>query len=188
MKFNSHGFSLIELMVVVVIIAVLLSIATLQFNTWQVKSNIDTQTRELLSDLSDARLGAIQTKGSRTVILTPTSAAFWSYSTNEQVMPVSPATGRLLQMRYFKNPIVTASSNNGLFGGNIGFNSNGFTDDFNSTFTSNQMIVAQPPGTTNPTLVAPSPTGTDAAIDCLVISTTKINVGKYINGTGCVFQ
>lgn len=187
MKFNSHGFTLVEMMVVVVIMAILLSIATLQFNSWLIKSNIDTQTRELLADLSNARLGAIQTKGSRTVILSPNSMAFRSYTTNE---PVTLATGQLLFTKTFKNPIVTASSHGGPFGGNIGFNSNGFTDDFDDpTFTSNQMIVAQPPGGTGvKTIVAPPPTGTVAAIDCLVISQTKINVGKYINGTGCVFR
>ena len=162
------------MMVVVVIMAILLSIGTLQFNTWQIKSSIDTQTRELLADLSDARLGAIQTKGNRTAILSATSAAFRSYTTNE---PVTLTTGRQLFTKTLKNSIMKAKDNNGTFVscGNIGFNSVGFTNDFDNTFSSNQTIVAQP-------------TGTAAVIDCLVVSTTMINVGKYINGTGCVFR
>lgn len=164
MKLDSRGFTLTELVVVVAIFTFLLGLATLQFNSWQIKAGIDTQTRELLADLSDARLGAMQTKGSRTAIVSPTSVAFRSYTTNE---PVTLATGRLLFTKTLKHSILTA--------GNIGFNSNGFTDDFDSTFSSNQTIVAQP-------------TGTAAAIDCLTVSQTKINVGKYINGTGCVFQ
>jgi type IV fimbrial biogenesis protein FimT len=163
MKFNSHGFTMVEMLIVVVIMAILLSLATLQFNSMQAKSSIETQTRELLADLSDARLGAIQTKGSRTVILNPTSAMFRSYTTNE---PVTLTTGKLLFTKNFKNSISTA--------GNIGFNSNGFTNDFDNTFTSNQTISVQP-------------SGTAAAIDCLVISMTKINLGKYNNGS-CVFQ
>jgi len=185
MKFNSHGFTIVEMLIVVVIMTVLMSIATMQFSSWKGRFIIDTQTRELLADLSDARLGAIQTKGSRTVILSPTSAMFRSYTTNE---PVTLSTGQLYLTKYFKNPIVTAASpNNILFGGNIGFNSNGFTNDFDSTFTSNQMIVAQPPGTNVQSITAPAPAGTNAAVDCLVISMTKINVGKYNNGS-CVFQ
>jgi prepilin-type N-terminal cleavage/methylation domain-containing protein len=163
MKFNSHGFTLIEMLIVVVVMAVLLSLATLQFNSWQVKTNINTQTRELLADISDARLGAIQTKGSRTVILSPTSAMFRSYTTNELV---TLANGKLLFTKKFKNSIV--------YSGNIGFNSNGLTNDFDNTFNSNQTLVIQP-------------SGTAAAIDCLVISMTKINVGKYNNGS-CAFQ
>jgi type IV fimbrial biogenesis protein FimT len=172
MKINSHGFTITELLVVVVIFAFLLSMATLQFNSWQVKSGIETQTRELLADLSDARLGAIQTKGSRTAILSATSAAFRSYTTNE---PVTLATGRLLFTKYFKHSIMKAQDNNGTFVscGNIGFGSNVFTNY--TGFASTQTIVVQP-------------TGTSAAIDCLVVSTTKINLGKYKNGTGCVFQ
>ncbi|MGD0587051.1 MAG: prepilin-type N-terminal cleavage/methylation domain-containing protein, partial [Oryzomonas sp.] len=93
MKFNSHGFTMVEMLIVVAIMAVLLSLATMQYSSWQVKTSIATQTRELLADLSDARLGAIQTKGSRTVILSPSSAMFRSYTTNE---PVTSSTGRLL--------------------------------------------------------------------------------------------
>jgi len=174
MKLNSHGFTLIEMMIVVVILAVLLSIATMQFSSWKVKYSIDTQTRELLSDLSDARLGAIQTKGSRAVFFNnATSATFRSYTTNELV---SSSTGRLLFVKYYsKNPILTPPLPPGGIPENIIFNSTGLTvDSSGNVLTNNQTIVAQP-------------TGTAAAIDCVVISTTKINVGKYNNGS-CVFQ
>lgn len=167
MKFNSHGFTLIEMMVVVVIMAVLLSIATLQFESMQVKSSIDTQTRELLADLGAARMGAIQTKASRNVTLSGASAAFRSYSTTNDI------TGTLLFTKTFKNPIN--------YNGYIGFTSIGFT-----TFSSNQTLLTQP---RTIAVLSPegTPGGTTAAIDCLVISMTKINVGKYNNGN-CVFQ
>jgi len=174
MKCNERGFSLLEMLTVLAIATIVMSMAVLQFNSWNVKANIDTQTRELLSDLSDARLGAIQTKGSRAVFLSVSSATFYTYSTNETV---SLSTGRFMFKRYFKNHVRVMQSSGTLTSqcSNIGFDSLGMTDTFSlSGFVTGETIVAQP-------------TGTNAAIDCLTIATTKINVGKY-NGTSCQFQ
>jgi len=59
---SNHGFSLIELIVIMVIIGILATIAALNFSQWQRKYAIEGQVKEMLADLSNVRMQAIQTK------------------------------------------------------------------------------------------------------------------------------
>jgi len=59
---NRSGFSLIELVVIVAIIGILSTIATIDFNGWRNRSNVDKEAKELYADIMNARQTAIVTK------------------------------------------------------------------------------------------------------------------------------
>jgi len=63
----------------------MLAVATLNFNDWQKKYNIEGQVKEMLGDLTDVRTRAIATKQQHRVILNPTSYAFRRYSSEFDV-------------------------------------------------------------------------------------------------------
>ncbi len=67
-------------MVTVSIMAILLTIATLNFGSWLKKYQTEAQTRELYSDLVKFRLNAIQRKQRSAVFLGPKSYVFKTYS------------------------------------------------------------------------------------------------------------
>lgn len=69
---NCSGITLIELMVATGIIVVLLSLATIAFNSYQVKYNIENEIKTLYSDIMGARMRAMNEN--RTYVVKFTSA------------------------------------------------------------------------------------------------------------------
>ncbi len=59
---NRRGFSLIELVVVIALIAIILTIVALEFSTMQRKARVERYVKEIYSDLQDARSKAAFTK------------------------------------------------------------------------------------------------------------------------------
>ncbi len=56
---NRRGFTITELIVVIAIISVLLALATLSFNQWQRKANIENEVKQLYADLRYAQQQAM---------------------------------------------------------------------------------------------------------------------------------
>jgi len=110
---NQSGFTLVELMVVVAIIAFILSIATPNFSKLQLKNNIEGETRKLLSDLNQARSAALFAK-------TPASVAF---STGSYVVTSNGSAAASSILHY---PL-KKSDNSDLSGTTISFDTNGLT-------------------------------------------------------------
>jgi type IV fimbrial biogenesis protein FimT len=86
------GFTLVELIVIMGILTVLLSLATLEFKKYSVKSAIEGQTRVMMSDLTKIRSEALFEKRRRAVKFT--STAFSVYSS--EVSTVSPVQTKSL--------------------------------------------------------------------------------------------
>lgn len=176
---NARGFSLTELMIVIGLIGIMLAMVSLNFRDWLQKYNIENQAREMVADLSSLRIQAIQTKSNQVAVLSanPKLMTFRSYTSEE---PVTLTTGRETFRKYFKYSVITRKSDGTLVPCyDVGFNIRGYTNDFQpstggGTFQSNQTILVQP-------------TGTNASTDCLVITDTRINVGKY-DGSNCVYK
>ncbi len=57
-----RGFTLIELIVIMLIIGCLIAIAALDFRTWIIKSQIESQVRTMHADLTSARVSAMNNK------------------------------------------------------------------------------------------------------------------------------
>lgn len=159
---GESGFSLIELIVVVAIMGILLSIGSMNFRQYRVKSGIESQTRELYVDINGARINSIHTKKRHAVILNSTSYTLKNYTTNE------PTTaGRTLATKALPNQITTktgATFSNKM----ILFDTTGFLD-----------------GVTETTL-AVNPFNSGASQDCIVISASRTNMGR-MSGANCLF-
>jgi len=56
------GFTLIELIVVMTIIGTLLAMASLGFNSWQKKYNVEAQVKQMVQDINEYRVTAMTRK------------------------------------------------------------------------------------------------------------------------------
>lgn len=140
------GFSLIEMLVVIAIIGILTAMATMQFNTYMRKSQMQSQIQTLYSDLNRVRSQALFSRRPRTVTMTSTQYALYSST----VVSVSPVESKTLNY--------PMSLNNGA---RLDFDERGLLSNV-----------------TNASACILLPTSQDAVIDSLVLSQTRILIGK----------
>jgi prepilin-type N-terminal cleavage/methylation domain-containing protein len=154
---KSNGFTIIELVVVISVIAILLTIATINFSSWQKKNLVERYTKELYSDVQDARSAAIYTKHRRRIELAANLVTFRSYSSD------GDAAGTILSTKQL--PVAINWSNWG---------SNWF--EFNT-----RAVM------TDPTIkVICFQTTEDASYDALIITPVLSSMGKVTNrGNAC---
>lgn len=120
-----NGFSLIELLIVIAIISILLSIATLQFNEYTRKANIEAQTKIMYADLMNVRSEALFQKKTRSVTVSATEFSVYSSATVTGAAPVISKT--------LSYPVVYSG------GSTITFNTQGLLDNVN-----NKTICVEP--------------------------------------------
>ncbi|MEI6305411.1 MAG: prepilin-type N-terminal cleavage/methylation domain-containing protein [Deltaproteobacteria bacterium] len=87
-KILERGFSLVELLVTIAIIATVSSIAALNISQWRVKSGVEAQLKQMMSDISELRVRALTMKLRHSITFNASSYVFKSYSTDDQ-----PLTG-----------------------------------------------------------------------------------------------
>jgi prepilin-type N-terminal cleavage/methylation domain-containing protein len=75
---NSHGFTLLELMITVTVSAILLSLALPGFTTFMDRYRLEGAVQELYSDLQFARSESV--KRNQSVQISFTTGASWSYT------------------------------------------------------------------------------------------------------------
>jgi len=161
---NSRGFTLLELIVVMVIIAIVSTIATLDFRLYQTKARITAQIREMSDDFNNVRIDAIQKKKAHGINITPTSYTFLRYSSEKDV---SSGSGTVVSSKSVKFRITT------LAGADL-----------------NALVKLDERGYVigiNPPSMAVGLGAGDVPNDCLVMSVTRVNLGK-LNGGVCEFK
>jgi len=160
-----NGFSLVELLVVIAIIAIASGWATLNFRAWVDKSGVEAQTKEMLTDLTNARLMAIQTKKTHRVILNPRSITFRRYSTEADV------AGTQVFSKNLKYEVAQ-------------FSAGAYTpfSDFTMTVSDEGYATSLPF-----TLAVPAAVGGDPFYNCLGVHTARVNIGR-INGNNCEYK
>lgn len=102
---NRRGFSLIELVVVIGIAAILMSIATISFNSWVRRQSIAGQAQEMYTDLMRIRQQAMVTGRNHAALFTTSmNMAFRQYSSEGDVL------GTLVSRKGLSNAVVVSSS------------------------------------------------------------------------------
>lgn len=153
---RQHGFTLLELIVVMAILAVILTIATLNFMRMNQKYRVESNIKQIYSILMQARSDAALTNIPSTVRI--------SAQTVEVLRDVNEdgdtADGGENMSRSYRPYTLTGI-------GDVVFNRRGFASS-------------------NPTIrISDYPENANPIMDCLVISATRINIGKW-DGTNCI--
>lgn len=169
---NRNGFSLTELIVVIALIAVLVSVATLSFNDWTRKYGIEAQLKEMHADMTSIRLRAIQTKERHRVRLNPQDYAVATLDA-AGVATNQPGLGKTLRYRV---QLFNAGALSALNNTDIVFNERGYVDLSATWDTDGDGIL-------DPDMALAIGIGEgDAAINCLLIQSSMVKMGR-INAT-----
>lgn len=147
---KTQGFTLVELLIVIVLIGILSTIGTFAFSEYTRKTQITSQTRTLYGDLMEYRLKALYEKKNWTFKINAASYGIYS-SANTAVAPVTTTT--------LKNSV---------------------------TFNNTTDVVYDSQGLANVSgkTVCVS-AANDAPVDSLVISFSRVQIGKKKVGTSC---
>jgi len=161
---DRRGFALTELIVVIAIIVIAATFATLDFRSYQLKYKIDAQTKEMSADFNDIRSASIQKKKRHGLTITPTSYTFLRYSSEADAASGS-GTVVLNKPVNFRITTLAGADLNAL----VKFDERGYVSGINPPSMAVGFGVANAPN------------------DCLVMSVTRVNMGK-LNGGVCEFK
>jgi len=162
------GFALTELIIVIAIIGILLGIVSLNFSDWQRKNAIEKQTRELFTEINNARTEAIFRKLTQRVTFQPSSYVFKRYSTdNEAYTAGTTVLSRNLPY------LLSLENGDSIADRSVEFNMRGLTTGAN--FSSSNLTLRV------------NPANSGASVDCIIIHIARTNLGKMNNGN-CTFK
>lgn len=156
---GARGFTLIELMVVIAIMAILASIAVMSFSRWTASYGIEKATKEIYAVLMKARNDANNTNTEYLVTFAAHEVQEGPDANGDNAIDGTPVT--LDYPDYTVNFALTP----------IIFDRRGLAD---TGGVDNQTIS-----------ITSAMAGINPAVDCIVVSATRINMGKMTGGN-CV--
>lgn len=127
---KNHGFSLIELIVVIGIMGIIMSIAAINFSQWQIKNNIERQANEMYMEIAEARQLALNTKQARTIRFSANSLVFRRYTTDTDLESGEGVVVKTKALQYTitRNSWVAPSDNPNITDADILFTTRGIMD------------------------------------------------------------
>jgi type IV fimbrial biogenesis protein FimT len=155
---NQRGFTLTELIMVIVIAGILLAIVSMDFTRWTRRSGMEKQVRELYADLMFIRQEAMNTKQTHRAAFSSTNYVFKRYSTEFDV------SGNQILSKQLSYP-VTRSNWASPSSTEIEFNSKGIMID---PITKCICVFSK----------------FDPTMDSLVITQSRVSIGKINNQGG----
>jgi len=153
---NRQGFSIVELITVILIVSLLLAVAALNYSRWQTKSNVEKEVKELYADMMDMRQQALVRAMTHRVDFTSMNSIRLVRFANE-----NDAVGTQLQQRNLPYAITQSATPFP----SIDFNSRGMMVD---------------PATKSICVFSDS----GAAVDSIVIMQSRISLGRLRNQGG----
>ncbi len=165
------GFSLIELLVVMVILGILASLGTVSFRGWIRKNEVESQVKEMYTDIMNARLTAMHRNTTHLISLSASQIRGSEDTDGDGVGIKLSAFGTatketlLMQAALMISLCLTKPYIPGLWSGTnmLEFNSRGLS------MTNNTICIFS---THNP------------SYDCIVVSSTRIRMGKLLSQSG----
>ncbi len=156
---KENGFSLTELVTVIAIISIILTISTMDFHAWTVKSNVEKETREMYSNFGRLRTRSMYGNTRHRIVLRPNGYTFKSYTAAEPLTAGTEIEKKQLPYQ------ITKLDGSSVNGETIDFDTRGFTTDWGTLRITSS--------------------GVESSVDCLIISMGRTNLGKMENGN-CV--
>ena len=162
---KKNGFTLVEVMIVIAIIAIIVSIATLNFKDMKGKADTEKQTLQLQADISNVRLNAMQNKQRSVMLFDTKQYIYKTYSSDNESLD----DGDEVNTASFRNDIkLTFESAPLRFPDvkRVEFDSRGYTNMPTTT------IVIMP--ITN-----------NGGLNCIEVQTARTSIGRMENDSTC---
>jgi prepilin-type N-terminal cleavage/methylation domain-containing protein len=160
---GTRGFTIVELLVVISIIAVIAGMATLSWNRMVMKSAVESQIKMVHADMMSVRLDALYSKRARRVTLV--GKVFNIYSSTATATSVTPVSTRTFKYNFLSKPTNLVANDF------VEFDTGGLMNGSQGTFCIDAL---------NDTLKT-----TDASVDSIVVSQGRINLAKRPEGGKC---
>ena len=163
---KSKGFTLVEVMIVIAIITIIVSIATLNFRGMKGKADTEKQTLQLQSDITNVRLNAMQNKQRSIILFGPRQHIYRTYTSAGQ--PVADGTEVNSVSYPFEIRKLEGSSTLSALDSNVDrieFDSRGYT---NNAIT---FVV--------------TPVTYSGGLDCIEVQTARTSIGRMENVSTC---
>lgn len=165
-----NGYTLVEIMVVIAIIATVLAIAVPNFMDMKGKADTEKQTRELQSTINTIRLNAMQNKQRSALMMGPKQFIYKTYTSDSENL----AAGRTINTFSYPYEVKRKTGSSTLNTLDITtdwfeFDSRGFTN-------------------TSTTTLVVTPVTYGGGPNCIVVQTARTSIGRMEDASTCQKQ